>query len=207
MPGTTRPTAFESAGHFQRWLERNHAEAPELVVRCFKVHAAHRGITYKAALDEALCFGWIDGVRHAHDEDSFTVRFTRRKALSVWSAVNIKRMGELVAEGRVRPPGEAAFRARREDRSRIYSFENEPRHLDPARVRRFRANRRAWAFYASQAPWYRRTSAFWVMSAKKEETRDRRLATLIECSAAEIPIHELDRSDRAKRAQRPRRAT
>jgi uncharacterized protein YdeI (YjbR/CyaY-like superfamily) len=145
-------------------------------VRCFRTEAGHRGLTYRQALDEALSFGWIDGVRHRFDEVSFTVRFTPRKAKSAWSAVNVARFGELKAEGRMRPPGLAAFVARV---TTSYSYESRPRELAPAHRRRFRANARAWRFFEAQPPWYRRTCVFWVMSGKREETRARRLAVLI----------------------------
>src|SRR5262245_53465436 len=112
------PVAFRSAARFRAWLERHHGTADALRVRLFKVHAAHRGMTYKEALDEALCFGWIDGVRHGLDADSFPIRFTPRRPNSIWSAVNIRRVGELQALGRMRPPGEKAFRARTAARSR-----------------------------------------------------------------------------------------
>ena len=171
------PTAFKTAAAFRAWLAKHHASASELYVRLYKTGARGRGIGYKEALDEALCFGWIDGVRHALDAASFSVRFTPRKPKSAWSAVNIRRYGELLAEGRVRPQGRRAFAARVKS---AYSFESRPRALAPAFVRRFRANPRAFRFFAAQAPWYRRTCSFWVMSAKQLETRERRLAVLIE---------------------------
>src|SRR5262245_7183149 len=117
------PVAFRSAARFRAWLERHHRTAAELRVRLFKVHAAHRGMTYKEALDEALSFGWIDGIRHGLDADSFAIRFTPRRPASIWSAVNIRRVGQLQAMGRMRPAGESAFRARTAARSRRYSFE------------------------------------------------------------------------------------
>lgn len=173
-----RTKAFASSEAFRAWLARHHARVPELYVRCAKVGTG-RGLTYRLALDEALCVGWIDGVRHALDATSFSVRFTPRKAGSAWSAVNIRRYKELDAEGRVRPQGRAAFGAGVKSR---YSFESRPRALGPAFVRRFRANARAWSFWGAQPPWYRRTCSFWVMSAKRAETRERRLARLIALS-------------------------
>jgi uncharacterized protein YdeI (YjbR/CyaY-like superfamily) len=161
---------------FRAWLARNHATATELFVRCTKVQAARRGVTYAQALDEALCIGWIDGVRHSVDATSFSVRFTPRKPKSAWSTVNIKRFLELQSERRVRPAGRKAFEARVKSQ---YSFESRPRALAPAYLRRFRFNRRAWAFFEAQPPWYQRTCSFWVMSAKQPETRERRLALLV----------------------------
>jgi len=173
---TSRLRAFSGPAAFRAWLARNHATTAELFVRCSKVQAARRGVTYRQALDEALCIGWIDGVRHSVDATSFSVRFTPRKPKSAWSTVNVKRYRELESEGRVRPAGRKAFEARVESQ---YSFESRPRALAPAYLRRFRSNRGAWAFFEAQPPWYRRTCGFWVMSAKLPETRERRLALLI----------------------------
>jgi uncharacterized protein YdeI (YjbR/CyaY-like superfamily) len=205
----TAPKAFRTQGDFRRWLEAHHETVTELSLRCFKTHASEMGVTYREALDEALCFGWIDGVRHSFDDDSFVVRFTPRKPKSYWSAVNLKRARELEAEGRMRPPGLAALRARSAEPRGRYSFESRPVALAPACAALFRANARAWRFYEAQPPWYRRTSAFWVMSAKKEETRGRRLAELIACSAKGTTLHALARAPRksARReaaARRPR---
>ena len=172
---TSRPRGFSGPAEFRAWLAKNHATTAELFVRCAKAHEP-KGLTYRQALDEALCMGWIDGVRHSVDAASFSVRFTPRKPRSAWSTVNIKRYRELEAEGRVRPAGRKAFEARVESQ---YSFESAPRSLAPAYLRRFRSNLRAWAFFEAQPPWYRRTCAFWVMSAKQAETRERRLALLV----------------------------
>jgi uncharacterized protein YdeI (YjbR/CyaY-like superfamily) len=173
---TSRPKGFSGPAEFRAWLAKNHATATELFLRCAKVQAARRGVTYRQALDEALCIGWIDGVRHSVDATSFSVRFTPRKPKSAWSTVNIKRFLELQSEGRVRPAGRKAFEARVENQ---YSFESRPQALASAYLRRFRSHRRAWAFFEAQPPWYRRTCSFWVMSAKLPETRERRLALLV----------------------------
>jgi uncharacterized protein YdeI (YjbR/CyaY-like superfamily) len=170
---------FASAAAFGAWLRAHHATAVELFVRCRKVGVDAPGLTYKEALDEALCAGWIDGVRHALDAASFSVRFTPRKKGSAWSAVNVRRYRELEAAGRVRAPGRAAFGAGRRS---AYSYETRPQELAPAYRRRFRAERAAWSFFQECPPWYRRTCAYWVMSAKQEETRLRRLELLIACS-------------------------
>jgi uncharacterized protein YdeI (YjbR/CyaY-like superfamily) len=175
--------SFASRDAFRAWLDENHATAKELILRCFKVHARERGIGYKEALDEALCFGWIDGVRKGLDEDSFTQRFTPRKAKSNWSHVNIKRVQELIAEGRMHSAGLAAFEARAGVASGAYSFENRSIQFAPELAAVFQANPKAWKFFASQPPGYRRTCTFYVMSAKRPETRERRLARLIELSA------------------------
>jgi uncharacterized protein YdeI (YjbR/CyaY-like superfamily) len=153
-------------------------------------------ITWPEAVDEALCFGWIDGIRKSVDDDAYAVRFTPRKRTSTWSAVNVKRVAELASEGRMRPAGLAAFEAREEAKTGVYSYEQ--RHaakLDPAAERELRANETAWAFFEAQPPSYRRTAVWWVVSGKKEETRRRRLATLIEHSAQGGRIPQLRRPD------------
>jgi uncharacterized protein YdeI (YjbR/CyaY-like superfamily) len=190
--------AFRTSEEFRAWLEKNHASVTELDMRLFKTHAKQRGIGYREALDEALCFGWIDGVRRSLDADSFTQRFTPRKKKSNWSRVNIKRATELDAEGRMHSAGLAAFRARNAIAVAPYSFENRSVRLDAAAEKKFRANKRAWEFYQAQAPWYRRTTAFWVMSAKREETRARRLASLIERSAKETRAPPLTPTKKSK---------
>ena len=177
-PARPRPRAFTGPVEFRAWLERNRTTAAELYVQCAKVGAG-RGLTYRQALDEALCLGWIDGIRHAVDDASFGVRFSPRKPRSAWSSVNVRRFLELKSEGRVAPGGLAAYEARVKSQ---YSFESRPRTLAPAHLRAFRANRRAWRFFSAQPPWYRRTCSFYVMSAKQPETRSRRLAVLIEQS-------------------------
>jgi len=172
--------SFRTQKDFRDWLEKHHAFEKELMMRLFKVHARARGIGYREALDEALCYGWIDGVRRSLDEDSFTQRFTPRKKKSNWSAVNIKRVKELQKEGRMCEPGLAAFNARDATAVAPYSFESKAMELAPAFVKKLRANKRAWEFFQSLAPSYRRVSVFWVMSAKREETRAKRFATLLE---------------------------
>jgi uncharacterized protein YdeI (YjbR/CyaY-like superfamily) len=175
--------SFPSRRAFRAWLATHHKTASELVVRCYKTQAKERGLTYAQALDEALCFGWIDGVRRSVDADSFSVRFSPRKPKSVWSAVNVRKAAALDAAGRMRPSGRAAFAARQERSSRRYSYESKPQALDPLFEREFGRQGKAWEFFQLQAPSYRRTSTFWVMEAKREETRTRRFATLVECSA------------------------
>jgi uncharacterized protein YdeI (YjbR/CyaY-like superfamily) len=155
------------------------------------VTAKDKGLTYREALDEALCFGWIDGVRRGIDTESFSTRFTPRKPKSTWSAVNIRRASELEAEGRMHRAGSDAFAARDARNFRRYSFESRPRKLAPAYQKKLKANGKAWSFFAAQAPWYQRTSIFWIMDAKQEETRLRRLQELIDRSARGEPIRPL----------------
>jgi uncharacterized protein YdeI (YjbR/CyaY-like superfamily) len=187
--------ALSSPAEFRAWLEEHHASTTEMVVRCRKVQAARKGLTYREALDEALCIGWIDGVRRSVDAASFSVRFSPRRPKSAWSTVNITRFGQLQEEGRVHPAGLAAFQARVKTQ---YSYENRPQALAPAYVRKFRANPRAWRFFEAQPPWYRRTCAFWVMSAKQPETREKRLARLIVTSERQKGIPPLKVPDRRK---------
>lgn len=192
-----KPVAFATAAAFRAWLLAHHDTERELIVRLYKSHARSRGLGYSEALDVALCFGWIDGVRRALDEDSFTQRFTPRRAGSVWSAVNIKRATELEAKGLLHEAGRAAFQARQQGAA-PYSFESKGVALSPALLRRFKADRGAWAYYQAQPPGYRRVSTFWVMSAKQEATRGRRLDVLIGCSARGERIPLLARPSKRK---------
>jgi uncharacterized protein YdeI (YjbR/CyaY-like superfamily) len=179
----TTPTSFKTQADWRAWLEAHHDASREILLRLFKVHAAHRGLTYKQALDEALCFGWIDGVARRLDEDSYCQRYTPRRPGSIWSRVNIGHVERLIKEGRMTPAGLAAYAKRNEKRTAVYSFENPPKILPPEMEKRFRAKKRAWAFYQEQAPWYRRTTAFWILNGKEEETQRRRLDALIACCA------------------------
>jgi uncharacterized protein YdeI (YjbR/CyaY-like superfamily) len=190
----TKLRTFASGGAFRKWLEANHAKESELLVRCFKTQAQENGITYREALDAALCFGWIDGIRRAIDAESFSTRFTPRRPKSKWSLVNIERARQLEAAGRMHSSGRAAFAARKTKSSRRYSFEEKPSKLDAKSKKAFQANPPAWEFFRAQAPWYQRTSIFWVMDAKREETRTRRLNHLIDSSARKEPIKPLDRA-------------
>jgi uncharacterized protein YdeI (YjbR/CyaY-like superfamily) len=180
-----QPTTFETAEAFRAWLEQHHESAPEIWVCYYKKGTGKKSITWPESVDEALCFGWIDSVRKSLDDERYLNRFTPRRRGSVWSAVNIRRVGELTKEGRMRPAGLEAFSARREDRSGIYSYERRDEAvLDPAFEKRFRARNRAWAFFEASPRSYRQAAIRWVMTAKKHETRERRLGQLIERSAA-----------------------
>jgi len=194
-----KPKSFASRAQFRAWLERNHAHVPELNLRLFKVHARERGMTYREALDEALCFGWIDGVRRALDDASFTQRFSPRRSGSKWSVVNRRRMRELQAEGLVEAAGLAAWRAA-SNKPAGYSFESRPTTLAKTYLKQFAANEPAYAYFQAEAPWYRRTTSFYVMSAKQEETRQRRLANLIECCEQQRRIGVLAGKTRKSRA-------
>jgi uncharacterized protein YdeI (YjbR/CyaY-like superfamily) len=179
------PIYFASPEEFRAWLEARHESEKELLVGYHKKGTGKPSMTWPESVDEALCFGWIDGVRRSVDDERYMIRFTPRKARSIWSAVNIKRMGELTELGRVRPAGLKAFEARAPEKSGIYTYENRnAAELDAAAEAQFRANAAAWDFFQSQAPSYRRTAIWWVISAKQEATRQKRLATLIDDSAS-----------------------
>jgi uncharacterized protein YdeI (YjbR/CyaY-like superfamily) len=198
MPGTTRetpnPIFFATPADFRAWLEAHHADTPELLVGFYKKGSGKPSITWPESVDEALCFGWIDGVRRSLDADSYTIRFTPRRPRSTWSAVNIKRVAELTEMGRMRPAGLKAFESRTEDNSGIYAYEQrENAALDPAQEEEFQANPTAWAFWQAQPPGYRKTATWWVVSAKQEATRRKRLATLIADSAAGRRLAQLAR--------------
>jgi uncharacterized protein YdeI (YjbR/CyaY-like superfamily) len=176
------PHFFPTPADFRKWLEKNHASSTELLVGFYKKDSGKPSITWPESVDQALCFGWIDGVRRRIDDVSYSIRFTPRKQISNWSAINIARVAELTKLGLMRPAGLRAFEQRREDKSAIYSYENAVRTLAPADEEKFRANKKAWQFFNAQPPWYRRVCIYWVTSGKKEETRARRLATLIDDS-------------------------
>jgi uncharacterized protein YdeI (YjbR/CyaY-like superfamily) len=180
-----KPTFFPTPAAFRKWLEKNHDKVPELLVGFYKKRSGKPSITWPESVDEALCFGWIDGIRRTIDDESYSIRFTPRRQRSIWSAVNLKRMAELTKLGRVHPAGLRVFEARDPKRSYAYSFEQrtEGQKLAPEYQAKLEANKNAWAFFEAQPPYYQRTTSWWVMSAKKEETRLNRLATLIDDSA------------------------
>jgi uncharacterized protein YdeI (YjbR/CyaY-like superfamily) len=191
---TPHPLFFASPAEFRAWLEQNHDKVPVLTLGLYKRDSGRPSIPWPEAVDQALCFGWIDGVRRTLDAASYSIRFTPRKPSSTWSAVNIGRVQELTSKGLMRPPGLAAFESRLAKKSAIYSYEQRAAaKLDAAAELEFRANKKAWAFFEQQPPWYRRTATYWVVSAKREETRARRLATLIRDSAAGRAIGPLTR--------------
>jgi uncharacterized protein YdeI (YjbR/CyaY-like superfamily) len=177
------PRYFKTAAAFRRWLAAHHATERELLVGFYKKASGTRGISYKEAVDEALCFGWIDGIKKRVDDVSYTHRFTPRKAGSIWSLINTKRVGELTALERMAAPGLEAFRRRDPKKTQLYSFENRPSAFDAALERVFKADAAAWRFFRAQPPGYQRLMTFWVMSAKQQETRQRRLAALVKRSA------------------------
>jgi len=187
----TKPTFFGTSSDFRKWLEKNHDRVPELLLGFHRIDSGKGGITYREALDEALCFGWIDGLRKRYEASSYTVRFSPRTRGSIWSEINTTRMTELIKLARVLPAGLKVFNRRDKNKSRQYSYEVGNCQFEAKYARQFRANGKAWEFYQAQAPWYRRVSCYWVMSAKREETRLRRLATLIDDSAHGRRIKQL----------------
>lgn len=187
-------TYFETPFDFRRWLEANGVSGSELWVGYWKKGTKRPSVTWEETVDEALCFGWIDGIRRRVDDDAYTVRFTPRRPKSVWSLRNLERFAVLLAEGRVTPMGQAAFDRKEEARTGVYSFEQEvPAELAEEFVERFRAHATAWEDWEARPPGYRRRATHWVMSAKRPETRERRMGVLIEDCAAGRAIKLLRR--------------
>lgn len=173
------PRFFASRARFRAWLAANHARKPELWVGFWKAHTGRKTVTYDEAVDESLCFGWIDGLVKGVDGGAYMQRFTPRRPRSIWSAINIRKVERLREAGLMAPAGLAAFEGRDPKRAGLYSTENRHVQLSKEFVKRFQSRRKAWAFFEKQPPGYRRVAAFWVMSAKRPETRERRLAQLI----------------------------
>jgi uncharacterized protein YdeI (YjbR/CyaY-like superfamily) len=183
---------FASPAAFRAWLEEHHERETEVWVGFWKKATGKQGMTWSQAVGEALCFGWIDSIARSVDDESHMQRFTPRKNLSNWSAVNIAKVATLRANGRMRPAGEAAFARRRDDKTAIYSYEQRKNpQLEPREQAQLEADAAAWAYFSSKPPSYRRPAIWWVISAKKPETRARRLATLIADSAAGRTIKPL----------------
>jgi uncharacterized protein YdeI (YjbR/CyaY-like superfamily) len=186
------PLFFATPAELRDWLDEHHQTADEVIVGAWKKSTGKPTLTWPEIVEEALCVGWIDSIRRSVPGDGWAIRLTPRRKRSIWSAVNVAKVAELRAAGRMRPAGEAAFAARRDDRTAIYSFEQavDP-ELEPAETARFRANEAAWRWFSAKSPSFRKQALYWVISAKKPETRERRLATLIEDSAAGRPIRSM----------------
>ena len=178
-----KPKFFTTPEKFRQWLEKNHASADELEIGFYKKSSGKKSITYKEALDEALCFGWIDGVKRSLDETSYQQRFTPRRARSIWSLVNVKHVERLKKEGKMHAAGLAAYEQRDPKRTGIYAFENAPREISAEYEKEFRKTKGAWEYFQTYPPYLKKTVSYWVMSAKKEETRSARLQRLIESCA------------------------
>jgi uncharacterized protein YdeI (YjbR/CyaY-like superfamily) len=175
-----KPLFFETPAGFRAWLRKHHATADEVIVGFYRKDSGKQTITWQQAVDEALCFGWIDGIRRKHSDITYSNRFTPRRPKSNWSAINIARVEALTRERRMQPAGLAAFEKRTEAKSRIYSYEqtDEP-VFEPSFARKFKANKKAWAFFCGLPPYYRKLETRWVHGAKQEATRLRRLEKLI----------------------------
>jgi|SRR5687768_5667639 len=178
-----KPTFFKTPLDFRKWLAKNYARETELWVGFYKKDSGKPSITWPQSVDEALCYGWIDGIRKSVDETSYKIRFTPRRARSIWSAVNIKRVAELTREGRMQPPGDKVFAARLEYRSGIYAYEQRQAELPEEYAKVLRKDKIAAKFFESQPPSYRKVAMWWIVSAKQEETRLKRLQKLIAASA------------------------
>jgi uncharacterized protein YdeI (YjbR/CyaY-like superfamily) len=193
------PIFFPAPLDWRAWLEEHHTTHDELWVGFHKRDSGKPSITWPEAVDGALCFGWIDGVRKSLGETSYMIRFTPRRARSIWSAVNIRRVAELTGNGLMRPTGVEAFGRRTGNRSEIYAYEQRKgAKLTRVYEKKFRENKNAWKFFQAQPPWYKRTASWWVISAKREETRLKRLAHLIEESESKKTIRELHRTGETK---------
>lgn len=176
------PLFFESNNDFRKWLEENHQTKTELLVGYYKVNSGKPSMKWAESVDEAICFGWIDGIRKSVDEESYSIRFTPRNPKSNWSALNIKKVEEMISLGKMTPAGMVVYEKRTEDRTAIYSYENRPEKLDAEMEKQFREHLEAWQFFKQQAPSYKKMMFYWVMSAKQETTQLSRLEKLITAS-------------------------
>lgn len=193
MTGPESPTFFTTPADFRRWLAKHHDSQDMLWVGFYKKGTGRPTITWPESVDEALCFGWIDGIRRSLDEEAYTIRFTPRRPRSHWSRVNLERVTALIEEGRMKAAGMAAYEARDPENSGRYSYERARARLSAEQERELRRDAKAWAFWKAQPPGYRKQATMWVVSAKRDETRARRLATLIQDSAAGLRIKQLRR--------------
>ena len=188
------PTFFLTQNEFRNWLLKNYKNETHLWVGYYKKATKIPSITWPESVDEGLCFGWIDGIRKSIDEQSYKIRFTPRKPSSIWSAVNIKRIKQLIEEELVMPEGIAAFERRKENKSEVYSYEQRKPELPIKYKKLVKANKKAWEFWSKLAPSYKKASTWWVVSAKKEETRMKRLNILIESSEQGMKVPPLRKS-------------
>lgn len=175
-------TFFATQALFRKWLEKNHKKEKELIVGYYKVDSGKASMTWSQSVDQALCFGWIDGVRRSIDKNSYCIRFTPRKPTSIWSDINIKKVEELTKAGLMLPEGLHAFSLRKEHKSRIYSHEKEPSLLSQDFEKQFKKNKLAWTYFTDQAPSYKKVMVHWIMTAKQEKTRLARLEKTIQTS-------------------------
>jgi uncharacterized protein YdeI (YjbR/CyaY-like superfamily) len=177
-----KPVFFKKPSEFRKWLTKNHKKKNELIVGFYKVESGKPCMTWPESVDQALCFGWIDGVRKSIDDESYTIRFTPRKPDSNWSQVNIKKMNELTSNGLMQPAGLAIFETRKKERR--YAHEKKDVTLNGELLRKFKSNKKAWDFFIAQAPSYQKVCSHWIMSAKQDVTKEGRLIRLITASEA-----------------------
>lgn len=183
-----KPTFFPTQTEFREWLEKHHQKETELLVGFYKVNSKKPSMSWSESVDQALCFGWIDGVRRSIDDESYSIRFTPRKKSSIWSAINIRRIEDLTKAGLMKTEGKKAFALRSEDRSGIYSHEKQPSILDPDFEKQFKANKIAWEYFNTQAPSYKKIMIHWIMTAKQEKTRISRLEKTINISGTKTNV-------------------
>ena len=192
------PTFFPTPADFRRWLEKHHATEKELLVGFYKTSSGRASLTWPESVDQALCFGWIDGIRKRVDDESYTIRFTPRKPTSTWSAVNIKRVQALTQLGLMTPAGLKAFEARKENKSGIYSYEQRTATLPPEYEKALKKNKAAWTFFQAQPASYRKMAMWWIVSAKQEATRLKRLDQLMAYSAQGQTVPQFTRWAKSK---------
>ena len=189
---------FKTQKDFRKWLEKNHNKSRELWVGYYKKSSGRPSVDWPQSVDEALCFGWIDGLRKSIDGESYKIRFTQRKPGSIWSAVNLKRAKELIELGLMQPSGLEAFNKKDDKKINRYSFERENVKLDKEYEKKFKLKKKSWEFFQSMPPSYKKTTIWWVMSAKQAETRLKRLNILIECSEDGEKIPQMKWGDKTK---------
>jgi uncharacterized protein YdeI (YjbR/CyaY-like superfamily) len=173
---------FSNQREFRDWLKRNHGKETEIFVGFYKVGSGKPSMTWPESVDQALCYGWIDGIRKSIDNESYCIRFTPRNPLSNWSAVNIKKAEELIKKGLMEPAGLTLYKNRKTDNTGKYSYENKPKRLPAGYEKRFKENKEAWRFFKSQAPSYRKSVFYWILSAKRQTTQISRLEKVIKAS-------------------------
>jgi uncharacterized protein YdeI (YjbR/CyaY-like superfamily) len=181
-PATQTATFFKTQDEFRKWLEINHNKEEELIVGFYKVNSGEPSMNWSQSVDQALCFGWIDGIRKSIDKKSYSIRFTPRRSTSIWSTINIKKIEALSKAGLMKPAGLKAFSLMTENKSGIYSHENDTLFLDSNYELQFKENQKAWNFFMKQAPSYKKTIIHWIMSAVQEKTRQSRLERTIKIS-------------------------
>jgi uncharacterized protein YdeI (YjbR/CyaY-like superfamily) len=186
-----KPTFFRTPSAFRKWLEKHHAKANELLVGYYKKDSGKPSITWPESVDEAICFGWIDSVRRSIDEISYTIRFTPRRSGSIWSGANIARARALIKLGKMQPAGLKAFEVKKKNKSGIYSYEQRSTTLEEPYARLLKKNKAAWIFFQLQPASYQKAVSWWIVSAKKEETRISRVEKLLACSAKGQRIPEM----------------